>query len=115
MCGAGDLFRGWFTLVERCPRCSLRFERIDGHASGALGINTIVSVVVLFFVGVVGFIITFPELPLVPLTSTAVGVSVLFPIFFYPFSKTIWTAIDIRLRPLEPGEVAPGYSDWLDR
>lgn len=104
---------GWFTLKERCPRCKLRFERIDGHASGALGINTVVSIVVLFVVGIIGFILTFPELPLVPLVSMAVGVAMLFPIFFYPFSKTIWTAIDIRLRPLEPGEVDPGYTDWL--
>ena len=101
--------------MERCPRCNLRFERIDGHASGALGINTVVSIVVLFIVGIIGFIVTFPELPHVPLVSMAVGVAVLFPIFFYPFSKTIWTAIDIRLRPIEPGEVAAGYSDWLHR
>ena len=71
------------------------------------------SIVVLFIVGIIGFIATYPELPLAPLVSTAVGVAVLFPIFFYPFSKTIWTAIDVRLRPLEPGEADPTYTGWL--
>lgn len=74
-----------------------------------------VSIVVLLVVGIIGFVVTFPELPLLPLVSTTVGVALLFPIFFYPFSKTIWTAVDIRLRPLEPGEAAPEYADWLDR
>ena len=115
VCGSGSLFRGWFTLVEQCPRCDLRFERIDGHASGALGINTVVSIIVLFAVGIVGFVVTFPELPLVPLVSTAVGVALLFPIFFYPFSKTIWTAVDVRMRPLEPGEADSAYTGWLAR
>ncbi len=67
----------------------------------------------LFAVGIVGFVVTFPELPLVPLVSTAVGVALLFPIFFYPFSKTIWTAVDVRLRPLEPGEADSAYTGWL--
>jgi len=109
------VFRRWFTLLDECPRCRLRFERIDGHASGALGINTVVSIIVLFIVGIIGFVVTYPELPLVPLVSTAVGTAVLFPIFFYPFSKMIWTAIDIRMRPLEPGEADPAYTDWLNR
>lgn len=102
-------------MVDRCPRCGLEFERIDGHSSGALGINTVVSLVVLFIVGIVGFLVTFPELPLAPLVSTAVTVAVVFPLLFYPFSKTVWTAIDLRLRPPGGDEVAPGYADWLAR
>jgi hypothetical protein len=102
-------------MVERCPRCDLKFERIDGHLAGALGINTVVSIIVVFLVGIAGFVLTFPELPLAPLVATAVGTATLFPIVFYPFSKTVWTAIDLRMRPLEPGEVADGYGDWIGR
>ena len=100
-------------MLDRCPRCDLKFERVDGHLTGALGINTVVSIIVLFVVGIAGFVITYPELPLLPLVSTAIGVAVLFPIVFYPFSKTLWTAIDLRMRPPEVDEVLPGYGDWI--
>jgi predicted metal-binding membrane protein len=43
----------------------------------------------------------------VPLLVAAVLVAVVFPIVFLPWSRTLWTAIDLRMRPLEPGE-APG-------
>ncbi len=113
VCGTRGIFKRWFTMVERCPKCDLKFERIDGHLSGALGINTVVSIMVLVVVGIAGFVLTFPELPLVPLVSTAIGVSILFPIFFYPFSKTVWTAIDLRMRPPANDEVRPGFGEWI--
>ncbi len=100
-------------MLERCPRCDLKFERIEGHLVGAMGINTVVSIIVLLIVGVAGFVITYPELPLLPLVSTTIAVAVVFPIVFYPFSKTIWTAIDLRMRPLEEDEVLPHYGDWI--
>lgn len=100
-------------MVERCPRCDLRFERIEGHMAGALGVNTVVSILVVFAVGVSGFVITFPELPLLPLVATITTVATVFPIFFYPFSKTLWTAIDLRIRPPSPGEVRDGFTDWM--
>jgi hypothetical protein len=91
----------------------LKFERIEGHLAGALGINTVISVLVVFAVGIVGFVLTFPELPLAPLVTTAVATATLFPILFYPFSKTVWTAIDLRMRPPIPGEVSAGYDRWI--
>ena len=100
-------------MVERCPRCDLRFERIDGHLTGALGVNTVASVLVVFAIGIAGFLITFPELPLLPLVTTITSVAALFPIFFYPFSKTLWTAVDLQIRPLAPGEARDGYADWM--
>lgn len=100
-------------MEDRCPRCNLRFERIDGHLAGALGINTVASVIVVFMVGIAGFVLTFPELPLLPLVVTITSVAALFPIFFYPYSKTIWTAIDLRIRPPEADEVVDGLGDWI--
>lgn len=100
-------------MVDRCPQCNLRFERVDGHLAGALGINTVLSIVVVFVVGIAGFVLTYPELPLAPLVTTAVLTAVLFPILFYPFSKTVWTAIDIRMRPPEDDEVTPPFGDWI--
>lgn len=100
-------------MVQHCPRCNLKFERVAGHSAGALGINTVASIIVVFLVGIVGFAVTFPELPLAPLVTTVTAVAVVFPIVFYPFSKTVWTAIDLRMRPPEPSEVDGSYGDWI--
>ncbi len=106
-CGQRRLFRRWVIMTEDCPRCGLHFERIEGHWIGAIGINTIVSFGVLLITMIVGLIASAPDIQVVPLTLLCVSVAALFPILFYPFSKTVWTAIDIGMRPLEPHEV-----DW---
>ncbi len=100
-------------MIERCPQCNLKFERVDGHLAGALGINTVISIVVVCVVGIAGFVVTYPELPLAPLVTTAVTTAVLFPIVFYPFSKTVWTAIDVRMRPPDNDEVTAPFGDWI--
>ena len=107
VCGQGGLFRRWLTMVERCPRCGLRFERIEGHWLGALGLNTIVSFAVLFVVVAAGLVLSHPGYAMVPLAVAAGATAVLVPLAFFPFSKTLWTAIDLLMRPLAPGEAAP--------
>ena len=107
VCGQGGLFTRWFTMVERCPRCGLRFERIEGHWLGALGLNTIVSFAALFVVVVAGLVLSHPGYAMVPLAGAAGATAILVPLAFYPFSKTLWTAIDLLMRPLAPGEAAP--------
>ncbi len=104
VCGHGGLFRLWFQMVERCPGCGLRFERIEGHWLGSLGLNTIVSFVLLFAVIAGGLILTAPDFPVPLLTGLAVATAVLVPLLFFPFSRTLWTAIDLLMRPLESGE-----------
>ncbi len=106
-CGQAKLFRRWVTMVEDCPRCGLHFERIEGHWIGALGLNTIVSFGAILISLIVGLVATLPESPVLPLILANVAVAVIVPVAFYPFSKTLWTGMDIAMRPLEPFEV-----DW---
>jgi uncharacterized protein (DUF983 family) len=106
LCGRGHVFRGWFTILERCPRCNFRLnERIEGHWLGAYGMNIIVSFAALFVVMIVGLIIAYPEFssPGV-LVGVCVIAAVVVPLVFYPFSKTLWGAIDLAMRPLEPDD-----------
>src|SRR5690606_4317831 len=99
----------WFRMIDRCPRCGLRFERIDGHWTGDLGMNTIVTFTAVFLTLIVGFAVTYPDVPGVRLFVCAVAVAGLVPLVFFPFSKTLWLAIDLMMRPLEPDEVKPEY------
>lgn len=107
VCRSRGLFHRWFTMVEDCPRCGLHFERIEGHWIGAIGINTIVSFGILLITVVVSLIATFPDFPVGRLMIFAAVVSIIVPSVFFPASRTMWTAIDLAMRPLEAHEV-----DW---
>lgn len=109
VCGHGHLFRRWFRMVPQCPGCGLTFHRIDGQWSGDVGVNTIVSFGVLLVVLMGGVLLTWPDPPMVAIGITAIAVAVVVPVAFLPFSKTVWLAADLVMRPLEPGEVRPGY------
>jgi uncharacterized protein (DUF983 family) len=113
VCGGGRLFRRWFTIVEHCPRCGFRLERIEGHWLGALGINMMVTFGAVL-VGVIGvFIATYGDRSATAAVGIVVVVAVVVPLAFFPVSKTLWCAIDLAMRPLEPDdEVDPR---WLPR
>jgi uncharacterized protein (DUF983 family) len=110
VCGGRHIFRRWFTMVERCPTCSLHYERVEGHWIGAIGVNTVcVMGLMLIVLGATTFAM-FPDPPPTwPLMSAEVIIAVLGPLVFFPASRTLWTAIDLMMRPLLPGEVDPRF------
>lgn len=116
VCGQGKLFRRWSKILEQCPRCHLQFDRIEGHSLGALGLNTIATVIVLFVTVTVSVVLTIPTIPVLPLVSLCLGVAIVMPILFAPFSWTLWTAIDLAMRPPTPGEIdAEFYARWNEK
>jgi uncharacterized protein (DUF983 family) len=104
LCGGRPVIRRWFGMHERCPRCGLRFERVVGHWFGSLTLNTIVSFGALLVVVMGLFLLSWPEAPPSWSMALAVGVTLAVPAVFSPFSRTLWLAVDLRARPLEPGE-----------
>jgi uncharacterized protein (DUF983 family) len=93
-CGQGRLFRRYFTLVPDCPRCGLHFEREPGYFAGALAVNLIVTGFAFTAVFVALVAATIPHVPVLPLLAVLVPIVVVVPILYYPFSKTLWIAID---------------------
>ncbi len=108
-CGESKLFHRWFTIVLRCPTCAHYFERDAGYWSGAIALNGLVtgSLFMVILAGVTSY--TWPQVPTIPLFILAVVFNVGFSMFFFPFSKTIWAALDYALHPLEPDEVEESY------
>ena len=93
-------------MVEDCPNCGLHFEREQGYFAGALAIN-IIAVGGLFAIVFVALLAAHhPGRPggrrsLIVL----VPIMVIGPIVFYPFSKTLWVAVDRAfLQRLDPNE-----------
>jgi uncharacterized protein (DUF983 family) len=96
-CGSGHLFERWFTMVDDCPRCGLHFEREQGYWAGALAINIGIAGATFVVAFVVALALTIPDIPVVPLLAVLVPLMIVVPTVAYPFSKTIWVAVDRAL------------------
>jgi uncharacterized protein (DUF983 family) len=81
-------------MVPDCPRCGLHFEREQGYWAGALAINIILVGGLFAIIFAIAIILTAPDIPVVPLLAVLVPVMVIAPMVAYPFSKTLWVAID---------------------
>jgi len=93
-CGSGHLFQRYFTMVEDCPRCGLHFERESGYWVGALAVNIAIVMAIFVAAFVVILVLTVPDVPVATSLAILVPIMVLGPIVFYPFSKTLWMAVD---------------------
>ncbi len=107
-CGARHLYRTWFQMHDRCPRCGLRFEREPGFFVGAYLINFAIAIVALFALcmGFVALMATNPDAGIAGPLAVGLAAAIGLPPLCYPFSRTIWSAIDIGMTPLEADEVA---------
>ena len=115
-CGAGRLFRGWFTMADRCPGCGYHFEREEGFFLGAYVMNLVIAQGLVMLLAVVPTIVLLNADANASLPPVVVGGllgAVAAPVFFYPWSKTLWVAIELILRPI--GETEPadaGRRTW---
>jgi uncharacterized protein (DUF983 family) len=104
VCGERRLFRRWFTIVEHCPTCGFRLERVEGQWLGALGINTTVSFAIVLVSVIVAFILTYDDASVGVAIGIVVAIAIVVPLLLFPVSKTLWCAIDLAMRPLEPDD-----------
>jgi hypothetical protein len=81
------------------------FEREEGFFLGAYVVNFGVMIIALAVFIAVGVALTLPDPPPGKLALGGMAVGVLVPIFFYPMSRTVWSAIDLMMKPLEPREI----------
>jgi uncharacterized protein (DUF983 family) len=110
VCGQGHLFRQWVRMVEVCPRCGLHFNRLPGHWLGSWFLNICVAQSVVVIILIVGVAVTYPDPPMLVLTLLTVVGALAAPVLFFPYSRTIWCAIDLAMRPLEFDDgVAAGF------
>jgi hypothetical protein len=52
-------------------------------------------------------VVTWPRVPWSLLQYGAPAAMVLAPIILYPFSKLVWLAFDLMLRPVVPNDLSP--------
>ena len=102
LCGGGHMFETFFRVRDRCPRCNFAIQREEGHWLGAVGINTIVTFGLLFVTMLVSFLLTIDERRAAPIFISSFLVAGVTPLLFFGPSQTLWSAIDLAMRPLEP-------------
>jgi uncharacterized protein (DUF983 family) len=99
-CGGPGVFDGYFTLRERCPTCGVTFEREEGYFLGGYALNLVVAELV--GLGLAIFLLfntDLRELDLIWQEVIAVALAVAFPLILFPFSRTVWIALDLVLHP----------------
>lgn len=110
LCGSGGCFRTFLEVRDRCPTCNFPLRREEGHWIGAIGMNTIVSLGLLMLTLGVSVALTWEERRALPIFAASFAVALVVPIVFFGPSQTLWSAVDLAMRPLEPADdVDPRY------
>jgi uncharacterized protein (DUF983 family) len=105
-CGARGLLASWFRLAPACPRCHLRSERGESdYFLGGMMFNIVLAEGVLVILLVATLAITWPRVPWSFLQYGAPAAMLVAPILLYPFSRLIWLAFDLMLRPVVPNDL----------
>lgn len=96
-------------MKEICPQCSLKFERVEGHWIGSLGVNTTVVFGAMLVALMAITFTAYPDANVPLMLVVEISIALFGPLLFFPSSRMLWTAIDLLMRPLAPGEIDPRF------
>ena len=85
------MFARGFTMNTECPVCGLPFEKATGEVTGGMGINTVVTLLIITVCSLI-FGLN-PTVPLLPLLLALAAFAILFPIGFYRSSRGLWASL----------------------
>lgn len=96
-CGIGPLFKNFVIMHERCPNCSLKYERAPGYFLGSIYVNyafmaitMTVAYVGLHFGAEISNSVLIPPLTIYCLVM---------PIILFRYSRAWWLAMDCYCDP----------------
>lgn len=101
-CGQDRLFRGWLAMWPRCRHCGLKYERESGYYLGAIYFNYGLTAMMV----TLGFpLLTFVfKLPRQVVLWGMLAFCLLFPIWFFRYARSLWTAMDQYFDPYREEE-----------
>src|SRR5581483_4857228 len=106
-CGGGHLFDGWFRLKERCPTCGMRFEREEGFWLGGYVINIAAgeAALLVLLAILIAQLAGGGSVPVWPYVIAGAVIAIGGPMVTFPYSRTVWSAIYLVMKPLSTDEV----------
>lgn len=91
-----------------CHGCGLRLDRGEtDHWLGAYSVNLAVAELAAAGFMLAVLVLSWPDVPWAMLQWGGIALMVAAPFVFYPFSKTVWLAVDLIFRPLEEPDFVP--------
>lgn len=95
-CSQGHIIRYPFWIEDCCPRCGYRFAPESGYFVGGYALNLIGAEVIGLIVIII--ILLRSNLSLYEQEAIGIGAAILLPIIFFPWSRTLWMALDLTLQ-----------------
>jgi uncharacterized protein (DUF983 family) len=108
-CGGHGVFAAWFELKRACPQCGLKLQRNEeqDYWMGGYLLNFIVAELIVAFFLVAAILISWPGVPWNTVLYATAAAATIGPLLTFPFSKTLWIAVDLVFRPPEPTDFGP--------
>ncbi|MBI4936002.1 MAG: zinc finger-like domain-containing protein [Actinobacteria bacterium] len=106
-CGGSKSFiKHWLGRYERCRTCGIRWHREHGFELGPIAVNVVFTFFTLAVTMIVAFVTTGPDYNVPALMTLMIGAAILLPLFFYPFTYTLWLAFDLASHKPDQRELA---------
>jgi uncharacterized protein (DUF983 family) len=109
-------FDGWFARAEQCHTCGFRWARkTDGFMTGSMTMNIIITFATIAITLLTVTALTYPNLPVLPFMLALMGVGIVVPLAVHPSTCTMWSAVDLAMRPLEAADISHIDPRYLGR
>jgi uncharacterized protein (DUF983 family) len=90
VCGQKTMFDSYFTMRDTCANCHVNYNREDGEYVASMYLS--IMIITFIFIGVYVFMEYALHASLMVELVVLVLLNGLFPIWFYPRSKSLWAA-----------------------
>lgn len=98
-CAGRGLFSSWLKMKPACPTCGLQLNRGErGYNVGSYMLNIIAAELIFAAIFIGTIVATWPDPPWKLLQYGGATLMVLAPIVLYPFTKTVFLAVDLAVR-----------------
>lgn len=99
-CGTRGIVDGWLGDPRTCPGCGLRGDRgEEDYFLGPLLLNLVITELAAAGLVAVAVVLTWPDPPWDAVLWGGVVLAVILPAAGLPFSRLLWLAADLHLRP----------------
>jgi uncharacterized protein (DUF983 family) len=111
-CGSRHgIVRGWFHRHDTCQHCGMSVQRgQDGFELGAASVNAILTLGALIGAATIAIVVMYPDVSTGPLVAVLVAVAVVLPVLLYPFTSTIWFAIELLMERPSADEIGRAHA-----
>ena len=107
LCGSRRTFiRRWVLRYERCRTCGIKWHREHGFELGPIALNIVITFFTIGVGMVVAFVATAPDFPVTALTLGFVAGAIVIPLLVFPFTNTLWMAVDLLSHKPDERELA---------